>query len=335
MRGLKSRSARPDVVIVDDGENDELVQTPAQRKKVWNWLTGAVIPMLHPKDGLFIVVGTVLHYDSMLSKLLTMTDVYRVRRYKAILENGQPLWPARFALKILEKIKKQLGTLKFNQEYMNDPIDEDAQIFRPSWFKFYTKNQISFHDDAWWFGNERMTIWQGVDPAISEAESADDFVIFTIGITETHKIILLDVYYDHIDFTMQPKMIIAKYQEWRPVRVGIETIAYQRALKQQTIKDSLIPVKGLDQRGDKFTRIVTMSVYFENGQVYLREALQNEPGFTDMTSLANVRIHEKFRKFYFQAIQYAPKIDHDDLLDALENCFEIAKPPLLPNEFYQ
>ncbi|KIL42054.1 hypothetical protein SD70_02390 [Gordoniibacillus kamchatkensis] len=335
MRGLKSRSARPDLVIIDDGENDELVQTPLQRKKVWNWLTGAVIPMLHPKDGLFVVVGTVLHFDSMLSRLLTMTDIYRVKRYKAIKDDGSSLWPSRFPLNILGKLKQQLGTLKFNQEYQNDPIDEDSQAFRPEWFRFYTKNEISFHDGSWWYHEERMTIWQGVDPAISEKESADDFVIFTIGITETHKIILLQVFHGHFDFITQVNSIIKKYQEWLPARVGIETVAYQEALKQQTIKDALIPVKSLDQRGDKFTRIVTMSVFFENRQVYIRQALDNEEGFVDMTRLPNVRIHQHFYKFFYQAVQYAPKAAQDDILDALQNCFEIARPPLLPNEFYQ
>lgn len=335
MRGLKNRAYRPDLVIVDDGENDELVLTPAQRKKVWNWLTGSVIPMLHPTEGLFIVVGTVLHYDSMLSRLLAQPDIYLIKRYKAILDDGQPLWPSRFPLNVLLKKKQQLGTLKFNQEYMNDPHDEDAQSFQAGWLRFYTKNEISFSEDTWWILGERMTLYQGVDPAISQKESADDFVICTTGFSEQNKIVLLDPYDAHLDFTSQPKMIIKKYQEWLPARVGIETNAYQEALKQQTVKDAHIPVKGLHHSGDKYTRIMTMSPFFENGQFYIREALDDEPFFMDMVRLPGKRIHLKFQKFYEQLLQYSASAAKDDLLDGLENCFALAKPKMVHNEYYQ
>jgi predicted phage terminase large subunit-like protein len=336
MRGLKSRHSRPDAIVLDDFENDEFVLTPDQRKKTWNWLMGAVVPMLHPKDGLLVVNGTVLHYDSALSKLLAQTDIYLTKRYKAIQDDGTALWPDLFPIELLLRKKTQIGSLKFGQEYQNDPIDDETQIFHPEYFRFWTKSQI--HYDAqqgqWIFNGEPMVIWQGVDPAISEKEAADFFVVFTIGITPTNRIVCLDPYADHIDFISQVKKIIEKYQEWAPEQVGIETNAYQQALKQQVIKDSLIPVKSLDHHIDKFVRIQTMVPYFENGQVYIRAAMDNEPGFIDQTRLPGVRIHEKFRGFYEQAVTYAPKAAHDDILDGLQDAIGIGRPQVNPNELY-
>ncbi|MCU6793214.1 hypothetical protein OB236_13915 [Paenibacillus sp. WQ 127069] len=72
----------------------------------------------------------------------------------------------------------------------------------------------------------------GIDPTISEQESADDSVDFTIGINVNNKFILLNPIDSHLEFTEQVKVIIKKYQEWLPERAGIETNAYQKSLKQ-------------------------------------------------------------------------------------------------------
>lgn len=337
MRGLKNRSARPDRVCLDDIENDKLVLTMEQRNKTWAWLMGAVIPMLHPKHGSFIFVGTVLHYDSVLSKLLAQPEVYLTKKYQAIKENGTSLWPARFPLKRLNQIKTQIGSLKFGQEYQNDPMDKDTMIFRPEWYKWYTRSQIHFDTkkEVWMFEDEPMKIYQGVDPAISEKETADDFVIFTIGVTPTYKIICLDIYAVHIGFTEQIEAVVRKYQEWLPERVGIETNAYQMALKTTVIKAALIPVKQLNHNNNKFVRIENMSPFFENSQVFLRAAMNDEPGFNDPVRLPNIRIHEKFKRFYEQIVTFGPKCTRDDILDALESAISLAKAKVLPNEFWK
>lgn len=336
MRGLKNRSARPDVIVLDDFENDDLVLTMAQRNKIWSWLMGAVIPMLHPKYGSLIINGTVLHFDSCLSRLLAQSDIYLTKRYKAIMDNGEPLWPSRFPIVTLMQIKVQMGSLKFGQEYQNDPIDADTQIFKPAWVKWYTRAQIYFdkHKEQWMFEDEYMRIFQGVDPAISEKESADDFVVFTIGVTPSYKIICLDPYAVHIGFTEQIEAVVRKYQEWQAERVGIEVNAYQMALKTAVISAALVPVKQINHNNNKFVRIESMSPFYENGQVYLRAAMDDEPAFVDQVRLPNVRIHEKFRRFYEQLVTYSPKAARDDILDAMETSTSLAKVKVTPNEFY-
>jgi predicted phage terminase large subunit-like protein len=147
--------------------------------------------------------------------------------------------------------------------------------------------------------------------------------------------VLLDVWHGHLEFTDQPRLIVQKWQEWNGERVGIEDNAYQAALSVAVIKDAMVPVKRLTHTGDKYTRIMTMTPYFENGQVYCREATEDEPGWTDQTRLSAVRIHEKFRKFYEQAVTYGATAAQDDILDALENAMSLAKVRILPNDLYQ
>jgi predicted phage terminase large subunit-like protein len=337
------------LAIIDDPfKNWEEAQSKVIRDKVFEWYRSTLRTRLAP-GGAIVLVLTRWHEDDLAGRLLKLAESGEGERWEVISlpavaedENdaigrkpGEVLWPERFPPEEYEQMKKAVGSHIWIALYQQRPRDLDGGAFKPSWFKWYTKNEISFHDDAWWYRDERMTLYQGVDPAISEKESADDFVIATVGVTESNKILLLDIYHGHLEFTEQVKMIIKKYQEWLPERVGIETNAYQRALKQEVIRRAMIPVKGLNHVGDKYTRIMTMTPFFENGQFYMRQALDNEPGWIDMSYLPHIRIHEKFRKTYEQMINYGPKAAHDDILDAIQNTFEVGKLKMVENEYFK
>jgi hypothetical protein len=111
---VRHRESRPDLIICDDLENDEHVQTPEQRTKAADWFNRAVVPALDPRTGTLLVTGTVLHFDTLLVKRLALDDIYLTRRYAAIQPDETPLWPERFPLEKLAQIKRQVGSLAFN-----------------------------------------------------------------------------------------------------------------------------------------------------------------------------------------------------------------------------
>jgi hypothetical protein len=124
VRGLKFRESRPDLIIVDDLENDDLVSSKERRDKLERWFNGALIPSLS-KDGRLVMIGTILHYDSLMSKVVDPTKYteFHKKTYKAI-DGGKALWPEHLDLKELEQIKRNYieqgqGYL-FYQEYQNE-----------------------------------------------------------------------------------------------------------------------------------------------------------------------------------------------------------------------
>ena len=88
IRGLRHGPRRPDLVIGDDLENDQSVVRLEQRRKTERWWRDAV---LHagPADRTLdvVVVGTVLHHDGLLVKLLE-SGLWRGARFEAV-----PAWP--------------------------------------------------------------------------------------------------------------------------------------------------------------------------------------------------------------------------------------------------
>lgn len=91
LRGARHCSSRPDLVICDDLENDEYVSSPEQRRKTEDWFFKAVMK-IGAQNTAYIVVGTILHYDSLLSKLLRQPG-WAGKKYKAVIKfSTSPLW---------------------------------------------------------------------------------------------------------------------------------------------------------------------------------------------------------------------------------------------------
>jgi len=150
MRGLKWERKRPSLVIADDLEDEELVSSELRREKFRRWFYGAVKPIIRD-GGKIRVVGTVMHMDSLLMRLmppmksefthhtpLKMTTTEQ-RAWKSVLYRAHDedfqnlLWPEMYSEKRLRTIRKDFaeqGMLDvYGQEYLNDPIDQTTAYF--------------------------------------------------------------------------------------------------------------------------------------------------------------------------------------------------------------
>lgn len=68
LRGLKHRENRPSLIVVDDLENQEQCESADQRRKLRDWFEKTLLKCGDERTNV-IVVGTVLHYDSLLANL--------------------------------------------------------------------------------------------------------------------------------------------------------------------------------------------------------------------------------------------------------------------------
>ncbi len=94
MRGLRHGPYRPDMVMLDDIENDKNVESKEQRDKTEAWVKKVVLP-LGPPDGTMDVLylNTILHYDSAANRF-HKNPTWRTRiKFKAIVR-----WPDRMDL---------------------------------------------------------------------------------------------------------------------------------------------------------------------------------------------------------------------------------------------
>lgn len=67
-RGLRYRSHRPDYIVIDDLDDDELCENPSRVQKLTDWVTEALFGALDGGRGRFIMVGNLISKNSVLQK---------------------------------------------------------------------------------------------------------------------------------------------------------------------------------------------------------------------------------------------------------------------------
>ena len=111
----------------------DIVKTAESRKKMFDWLTGDVIP-LGDKDTRLIVIGTKLHNDSIIMKLKKEILENRmdgaVRAYPFLNPDGKALWHSKFPTEAdIQTLRKSVPSPQaWQREYMLQIIADDDQV---------------------------------------------------------------------------------------------------------------------------------------------------------------------------------------------------------------
>lgn len=293
IRGLKYDNHRPDLVVIDDLENLEAVYSPERRQKLQKWFDYDLEPAMDRYNKNILYIGTILHYNSLLKQIIEKQGKYtawKAVRYKALKDDGTSLWQGRFSADYLRSIRDDpehpdyVGSIVFAQEMQNEPQDDQDRIIKIAWMKEYSYAEkwraIEADTDekrqqAWLSGLERCA---GVDPAISEKQSADNFSMYIMGFeSKTANEYMLDLVHGKIpDINAQVEAIVDKVIEWKITRLGIETVAYQQGLSKLVNQELArrgvyyCRVKEIRTDKDKIRRAKIHSSAFEAGRAYLR-----------------------------------------------------------------
>ena len=93
IRGMKHGPHRPDLIFLDDLENDDNVRDKGQRDKVQDFVLKAVLGLAGPAGGMDVFwPGTSLHYDAAINRV-SRKPGWRRKVFKSIMQ-----WPDRMDL---------------------------------------------------------------------------------------------------------------------------------------------------------------------------------------------------------------------------------------------
>ena len=133
-RGLRYRSHRPDYIVIDDLDDDELCESPARVTRLTNWVKEALFGALDGGRGRFIMVGNLISKNSVLANIAATNGVH-VSQVNVWDKNGNVSWAAKWTPEEVRAIEQFQGYRSFQKEYMNNPITEGA-VFRNDWIKW-------------------------------------------------------------------------------------------------------------------------------------------------------------------------------------------------------
>ena len=346
IRGRKHRNWRPDLIILDDVENDENVRTPEQRKKLKDWFDKAVSKCGDDYTDI-VYIGTLLHYDSLLAKTLA-NPAYRSIKYKAVirfsqaddlwqqwetiftdlsnddreadalaffqahkavmLEGTQVLWEEKLSYYDLMAMRVSEGEASFNSEEQNEPINPDDCLFMEEWFDYYNEAEVNFGDPAFDF-------FGFIDPSLGKTKRSDFSAIVTLA---KHKgsgymyVVDADIERRHPDRIIAD--VLAKERWLRASfghgyrKLGAETNQFQWFLKEELAKASAKAGLYLPIEEVQQTSDKVMRVQT------LQPDVKNK----------YIKFNRRHKRLLEQLTQF-PMGAHDDGPDALEGARSIAK----------
>lgn len=187
MRGRKWRGSRPGLIVCDDLEDDEQVESKERRNKFGKWFFRAVKPTLR-KGGRLRIHGTILHEDSLLMRLYRAPDwhVLFYKAHKSFDDFSEILWPEQHSEESLRAIRQayigQFDAAGYSQEYLNDPFDNSEAYFEREGF-------VPMGEDDF---EKNMFRYVGVDFAISTKDKANRTSMTVGGVCSDNILYILD-----------------------------------------------------------------------------------------------------------------------------------------------
>ena len=283
IRGLKWRSYRPELVVVDDFEDLEMLDSPTITEKAKRWFEFDLLRALSKETNKVVVLGTILSEHCLLNDIIKKRTIFggwETRKYVAIKPDRISYWPEKFSISYLEAIRdnplhpEYCGSLVFAQEYQNEPRSDADKIIKDGWLKYYSLEQKKRIDEEWFDG---LRITGCADPAIGEEASAHYFTINMVGIDKDGHYWSLDIVREKgISTAEQVTLIVDMLLKWKPSAFGIESNAYQDALRQLVIKEMgrrkvHLPIKKILTDKKKERRAMIHAAKFEGGFVHLQK----------------------------------------------------------------
>lgn len=209
---------------------------------------------------------------------------------KAYNDDGSLFFPQKLSREFLENAKRTMGSYIFANQYLNEIIPSDKQTFRREWFRYYqtlpkTLNTFVF-----------------IDPALSQADTADYTGVSVVSVDTNGSWYVRAANRYKITPTETINLIFELYRQFKPNVIGVEEVAYQKALlyfldEEMRRRGVILPVTGVKPPTDKTkeTRILSLVPRFEWGHIFLNSGLYD---------------------LELELLQF-PRGAHDDLIDSL------------------
>jgi predicted phage terminase large subunit-like protein len=298
LRGLKWNGNRPDLILCDDLENDEIVMNKERRAKFKRWFYAALIPSMS-KSGRIMYVGTILHNDSLLESLMPKRHQrgYNVEGLKTFVadKHGKPkrvsgwvsvkykahspdfkeiLWKENYDASYFKELRQEYVDQGipdvYSQEYLNTPIDESLSYFKRHDFLDYSEVDRALLNTADW--SKHFNFYIGTDLAVSSEEVSDWSVFVVAGLDEKGYLWVFDIIRERMDSSEIVETILTLERKWNPITISMEKGQIEKAigpfLRRRMLDTATFPnITPVAPSVDKLTRARSIQARMRVGGV--------------------------------------------------------------------
>ena len=300
IRGLVWGTFRPDILVLNDIQDKEDMESPTVLEKDWGWFLSDCM-FLGNSTRIFLI-GNNLGQSCIIERVFASARElgFTAEKFPALIKDRtEAAWPERFPVEMLLAERagfNAIGKLDiWERERMCEAMAEESRPLKVEDLRYYDEYSVDLAGAA---------IITMVDPAISEKKDADPTVIMTVAIHPDGGWYILDTDRARRNPTEQIDAIFRAVSRWGPQSVGIETVAYQESLAHFIEQEQ-------KKRGVFFT-VVRVKTH-KNKEWKIRTRLQ------PLLRSGNILLpkHAGWVQGFLDELRSFPMGEHDDMLDTL------------------
>lgn len=270
---LTTEMERPDLIVVDDLEDETRMKSEDYRKDISDWFYSSLVNMVDRSDPNWeiVVLGTILHEDSLLQNILD-DPYWHTVRLELFDDNLKSMWPEQTSdegIKELYDAYLQRGKLaQLYMELRNMVVTPD-QTFKDSYFKYYDEIETKLDSDP---GAETMVI---VDPAKTVELHSDFSAIAGVAINPMKQALYIrDIVNErlHPDELYEKTFAMADRLHARVIGIEVtglnEFILHPFKNYMMQRGGRMFEIIELKARGKKEERIAALVPYYRLGRVF-------------------------------------------------------------------
>lgn len=174
-----------DVLLIDDPiKDDEEADSEIRRERIWSWYSSVAYTRLSP-GGRVVVIQTRWHEDDLTGRLLDEQrkggDKWDILELPAISRDGHALWPDRYPVDYLERIKRVTLPRHWSALYQQRPAPEEGAYYKREWFRWYDEKP------------KQLRVYGASDYAVTDGDG-DYTVHIVVGVDPEDNIYVLDLW---------------------------------------------------------------------------------------------------------------------------------------------
>ena len=270
-RGLRYKEARPDYIVIDDLDDDELCRNEKRVKDLTDWVKEALFGALDVGRGRFIMVGNLISKNSVLANIAATKGVY-VSEIKAVDKDGEPVWKEKWTKQEAEEAAAFMGYRSWQKEMMHNPI-KDGTIFRHDWIRY--KKVLPLHK------YEMLVCY--TDPSF-KSTTANDYKASRLWGKIGNELHLIDCYVRQDTVSGMVRWLYNLYESL-PENVSVrffmeanfmQDIILDEFTTEGNLRGYQLPIlPDKRKKPEKIQRIEAISPLWERGFVFYNEALKD------------------------------------------------------------
>jgi len=258
------------VLITDDYlKNAEEAASKTIKDKSFDWAMSTAFTRLEP-GGVWIILATRWAVDDIIGRLIAEGALnVEVINFPAEAEENDPLgrqvgealWPERYNLEALQRIKQAIGSYFYNALYQQRPSPADGDAIKREWWRYYQQRPASFHQNI-----------VSVDAAFKKTVSGSYVAIQAWGRVDADKY-LTDQVRRRMSFTDTCAALLGVLERQKLWGYIVDAVLVEDAANGPAIISTLqhkVPgVIPYTPQGSKDARAMAHSAQIEGGNIYL------------------------------------------------------------------